>query len=128
MIDCHSSNIWKPNQQNWERSFCTKWHNQWTHIQTTCIYWKRHGIRDQYWFVLKICPWVDVWLRSRWVSLTVFTDSYYTSLQLSLTLYKKGVNTCDKARTNRKGFPKDLFKTKREKQQGYHDYQSNRPI
>ena len=58
----------------------------------------------------------------------LFTDNYYTSPQLSLTLYKKGVNTCGTSRTNRKGFPKDLIKTKREKQQGYHDYQSNGPL
>ena len=48
--------------------------------------------------------------------LHLFTDNYYTSPQLSLTLYKKGVNTCGTARTNRKGFPKELIKTKREKQ------------
>ena len=44
----------------------------------------------------------------------LFTDNYYTSPQLSLTLYKKGVKTCGTARTNRKGFSKDLIKTKRE--------------
>ena len=46
----------------------------------------------------------------------LFTENYYTSPQLSLTLYKKGVNTCGTARTNRKGFPKDLIKAMREKQ------------
>ena len=43
------------------------------------------------------------------------TDNYYASPQLSLTLYKKGVNKYGTARTNRKGFPKGLIKTKKEK-------------
>ena len=43
----------------------------------------------------------------------LFTYNYFTSPQLSL--YKKGVDTCGTARTNRKGFPKDL-KASREKQ------------
>ena len=58
----------------------------------------------------------------------LFTDNYYASPQLSLTLCKKGVNTCGTTRTNRKGFPKDLIKPKREKQRGYHDYRSNGPL
>ena len=60
--------------------------------------------------------------------LHLFTDNYYTSPQLSLILYKKGVNKRGTARTNRKGFPKELIKTKREKQRGYHDYRSNGPL
>ena len=60
--------------------------------------------------------------------LHLFTDNYYTSPQLYLTLYKKGVNACGTARTNRKEFPKDLIKTSREKQRGYHDYRSNGPL
>ena len=60
--------------------------------------------------------------------LHLFTDNYYTSPQLAQALYKKGINTCGTVRTNRKGFPKDLVKSKREKQRGYHDYRSNGPL
>ena len=44
----------------------------------------------------------------------LYTVNYYTSPQLILTLYKKGVNCCGTARTNRKGFPKVLVKKERE--------------
>ena len=44
----------------------------------------------------------------------LYTDNYYTSPQLFLTLYKKGVNCCGTARTNRKGFPKSLVKKNKE--------------
>ena len=39
----------------------------------------------------------------------LYTDNY-TSPQLFLTLYKKGVNYCGTARTNHKGFQKPLVK------------------
>ena len=35
----------------------------------------------------------------------LYVDNYCTSLQLILILYKKVVNCCGTARTNRKGFP-----------------------
>ena len=38
----------------------------------------------------------------------VFTDNYYTSPQLALTLYNKGINCCGTVRTNRSGYHKDL--------------------
>jgi len=57
----------------------------------------------------------------------LYTDNYYTSPQLFLTLYKKGVNCCGTARTNRKGFPKSLIK-KRKENRGYYDYRSNGPL
>ena len=38
-----------------------------------------------------------------------FIGNYYTSPQLSLTLYKKDDSTCGTARTDKKGFPKDLI-------------------
>ena len=57
----------------------------------------------------------------------LYTDNYYTSPQLFLTLYKKGVNCCGTARTNRKGFPKVLVKKKKENR-GYYDYRSNGPL
>jgi len=43
----------------------------------------------------------------------LFMDNYYTSPQLFLTLYNKGVNCCGTARVNRKGFPKSLVKKKK---------------
>jgi len=49
-------------------------------------------------------------LEDHWFEL--YTDNYYTSLLLFLTLYKKGVNCCGTARTNRKGFPKAMVKKK----------------
>ena len=50
----------------------------------------------------------------------VFTDNYYTSPQLALTLYNKGINSCGTVRTTRSGYPKDLVKKKA--YQGYSDY------
>ena len=58
----------------------------------------------------------------------LFTDNYYTSPQLALTLYKRGINCCGTVRTNRKGFPRSLVKTRAEKQRGYYDYLSNGPL
>ena len=57
----------------------------------------------------------------------LYTDNYYTSPQLFLTLYNKGVNCCGTARVNRKGFPKALVK-KEKKDRGYFDYLSNGPL
>ena len=57
----------------------------------------------------------------------LYTDNYYTSTQLFLTLYNKGVNCCGTARVNRKGFPKSLVKKKKE-DRGHFDYLSNGPL
>ena len=44
----------------------------------------------------------------------LYTDNYYTSPEVYLTLYKKGINCCGTVRVNRRGFPKDLIKKTRE--------------
>ncbi len=57
----------------------------------------------------------------------VYMDNYYTSPELFLDLYKKGVNACGTARHNRKFYPKDLVVHKNV-EMGYLDYRSNGPI
>ena len=54
-------------------------------------------------------------------------DNYYTSPGLFLALYKKGINACGTARSNRKYYPKDLVVDKKVAM-GYLDYRSNEPI
>ena len=44
----------------------------------------------------------------------LYTDNYYTSLQLYLTLYKKGINACGTVQMNRKEFPLELVHHKGE--------------
>ena len=59
----------------------------------------------------------------------LYTDNYYTSPQLYLTLYKKGINACGTARPNRKEFPHDLVHRKGERfERGFYDYRSNGPL
>ena len=57
----------------------------------------------------------------------VYMDNYYTSTGLFLALYKKGINACGTARSNRKYYPKDLVVDKKVAM-GYLDYRSNGPI
>ena len=47
-------------------------------------------------------------------SFELYTDNYYTSPQLYLTLYKKSINTCGTVQTNRKEFPPELVHHKGE--------------
>ena len=59
----------------------------------------------------------------------LYTDNYYTSPQLYLTLYKKGINACGTVRTNRKEFPPELVHRKGERfERGFYDYRSNGPL
>ena len=44
----------------------------------------------------------------------LYTDNYYTSPQL-FPLYHKGVDCCDIARVNQKGFPKSLVEKKEDR-------------
>ena len=53
----------------------------------------------------------------------VYRDNYYTSPGLFLALYKKGINACGTARSNRKYYPKDLVVDKKVAM-GYLDYRS----
>ena len=57
----------------------------------------------------------------------LYTDNYYTSPEVYLALYNNGINCCDTVRVGRKGFPKELVKTKKENQ-GFYDYHSNGPF
>ena len=43
----------------------------------------------------------------------LYTDNYYTSPEVFLALYDKGINCCGTVRVNRRGFPKELVKNKR---------------
>ena len=52
----------------------------------------------------------------------------YTSPSLFTYLYEKGINACGTARTNRKGFPKDIVLGKRKVNRGSYDYRSNDPL
>ena len=59
----------------------------------------------------------------------LYTDNYYTSPEAYLKLYDQGINCCGTVRTNRRGFPKELVKPKRDKtDRGYYDYLSNGPL
>ena len=42
----------------------------------------------------------------------LYTDNYYTSPGVYTQLYENGINCCGTVRTNRRGFPKELIKTK----------------
>ena len=42
----------------------------------------------------------------------LYTDNYYTSPEVYLQLFDQGINCCGTARTNRRGFPKELVKSK----------------
>ena len=59
----------------------------------------------------------------------LYTDNYYTSPEVYLQLFDQGINCCGTVRTNRRGFPKELVKSKRDKpDKGYYDYLSNGPL
>lgn len=40
----------------------------------------------------------------------LYTDNYYTSTEVYLELYKRGINCCGTVCTNKLGFPKELIK------------------
>ena len=53
----------------------------------------------------------------------IFTDNFYTSSQLTDYLFSRDTYLCGTVRTNRKGFPKPLVKSKAEQrriQRGYY--------
>ena len=54
----------------------------------------------------------------------VYMDNYYTSPELFLSLYNKGVNACGTARSNGKYYPNDLKVDKRVSV-GYYDFRSS---
>ena len=59
------------------------------------------------------------------LGLDLYTDNYYTSPELYLELYKRGVNACGTVRTNRRGYPKELVhRSKTGKEKGFYDYRS----
>ena len=61
--------------------------------------------------------------------MSLYTDNYYTSPELYLALYRRGINACGTVRVNRKYFPKDLVhKSTRNVQRGFYDYCSNGPV
>ena len=57
----------------------------------------------------------------------LYTDNYYTSPEVFLALYDKGINCCGTVRVNRRGFPKELVKKQKENR-GFYDYRSNGPL
>lgn len=59
----------------------------------------------------------------------VYMDNYYTSPNLFLALYKKGVGACGTARTNRKHYPKALkVANTRYVHRGFYDYLACGPL
>ena len=61
--------------------------------------------------------------------LNLYTDNYYTSPDLYLELYKRGINACGTVRVNRRGFPKELVcKSKAGKERGFYEYLSKGPL
>ena len=57
----------------------------------------------------------------------LYTDNYYTSPELYVHLYEKGIMACGTVRTNRKGFPKELVK-KGKQACGFYDFRTNGPL
>lgn len=58
-------------------------------------------------------------------------DYYYTSPDLFLHLYSKGINACGTVRMNRRGFPKAVVVPQNQVKKldgGYYDYCSNGPL
>ena len=58
----------------------------------------------------------------------LYTDNYYTSPSLYLTLYSRGVNACGTVRPNRKGFPQDLVTKATIHNRSYYNYRSSGPL
>jgi len=76
-----------------------------------------------------LCSRVLLELMTGLVRHRLYTDSYYTSPAVYLELYKNGINCCGTVRTNRRGFPKELIKSKQDKpERGYYYYLSNGPL
>ena len=57
----------------------------------------------------------------------MYMDNYYTSPELFLSLYNKGVNACGMARSNRKYYPNDLNVDKSVRI-GYYDFRLSGPL
>jgi len=57
----------------------------------------------------------------------VYTDNYYSSPLVYMTLYGDNNNACGTAQTNRTGFPKSMIRRERE-DRGYYNYLSNGPL
>ena len=55
----------------------------------------------------------------------LYTDNYYTSPLLFLSLHNKGINACGTARSNRPYFPQDLVYKRKQHERGFYDYRSN---
>ena len=58
----------------------------------------------------------------------VYTDNFYTSPMLYLTLYNQGLDACGTTRLNRCFFPKELLTKASVSNRGHCDYQSNGPL
>ena len=58
----------------------------------------------------------------------LFTDNYYTSPTLYMTLYNRGVNACATVRASRQAFPKELATKATVHNRGYYDFRSNGPL
>ncbi len=60
--------------------------------------------------------------------LHLYTDNFYTSPSLYLTLYNKGINACGTCRTNRLDFPPELIQKATKQNAGFYDFRSNGPL
>ena len=58
----------------------------------------------------------------------LFTDNYYTSPSLYMTLYKNGVNACETVRSSRKGFPQELLTKATASNRSFYDFRSSGPL
>ena len=58
----------------------------------------------------------------------LYMDNYYTSPRLFLDLYRKKVNACGTARTNRRYYPKQLAVKANAVAKGFYDYRSSGPL
>ena len=58
----------------------------------------------------------------------LYTDNYYTSPTLFLTLYNLGINACGTVRSNRHFFPKELITQCTRHNRGLYEYRSNGPL
>ena len=58
----------------------------------------------------------------------LFTDNYYTSPSLYMTLYKNGVNACGTVRSSRKGFPQELLTKATASNRSFYDFRSSGPL
>ena len=58
----------------------------------------------------------------------LYTDNYYTSPTLFLTLYNLGINACGTVRSNRRFFPKELITQCTRHNRGFYEYRSNGPL